>query len=472
MDNESSSNRKLEWMYKTGADLINREDYLTGKKVDKQIEEELSKNHVEHEIIPTSISRRQQFQGDNEQVDIIRKQMEDPLMQIRQKEIEMRKKILENPVKLKELHRLLKQEKDKKTSDSKSSAKKSKKKHKKSQRSSSSNSSSSEDKDLDQLLVEKYQKVKDKVGSDDEDGFLELRYQTLTKELDRMASKKKKKRRSESSPSSERDQKRKEPERRQRSKSNENNFRQRPRSNDRNRGNGNRQEQRFPEKRFQEQRRSRSPRMERKRSPQNRQNDFNRQQMSSRRSRSPQKSFRNRSKSPQRPFRNRSRSPTNNRNDKRRGRSPMRNPSRPNYDSRKSKSPQEKSRNKSRSPRREKDSRKRSRSPKESSRKKSRTPKPSSRTKPLTDAEMDAKRAEMVNNADWREKDRSKTVKKYRENEELEKNQHEKTFDKDFLNKHMKKAHNETASVESRIKANLNNIQRSSRTMDTNFARR
>lgn len=111
MDSESSSNRKLEWMYKTGADLINREDYLTGKKVDKQIEEELSKNHVEHEIIPTSISRRQQFQGDNEQVDIIRKQMEDPLMQIRQKEIEMRKKILENPVKLKELHRLLKQEK-------------------------------------------------------------------------------------------------------------------------------------------------------------------------------------------------------------------------------------------------------------------------------------------------------------------------------------------------------------------------
>lgn len=102
---------KLEWMYKTGSDLINRDEYLTGRKVDKQFEEIEGKNHVEHEVIPHSISRRTNELFNTEQVDILTKQMEDPLMAIKQKEMEARRKLLENPVKLKELHRLLKQEK-------------------------------------------------------------------------------------------------------------------------------------------------------------------------------------------------------------------------------------------------------------------------------------------------------------------------------------------------------------------------
>lgn len=94
------------------------------------------------------------------------------------------------------------------------------------------------------------------------------------------------------------------------------------------------------------------------------------------------------------------------------------------------------------------------------------------RKKPLTEEEMDAMRAEMMQNANWREKDREKTVKKYREMEEEEKTKHEKEFDKDFLNRHMKKAQDQLGSVATRIKSNLNNIQRTSRTMDSNFARR
>ena len=66
---------------------------------------------MEHEVLPASISRRKDALDDKSQVDIVRKQMEDPLMQIKQREMEQRRKILENPVKLKELHRLLKQEK-------------------------------------------------------------------------------------------------------------------------------------------------------------------------------------------------------------------------------------------------------------------------------------------------------------------------------------------------------------------------
>lgn len=109
---DSSGNPKLEWMYKTGQDLINREEYLTGRKVDKQFEDlTTGENCVEHEVLPASISRRKNELDNHEQVDIIRKQMEDPLMAIKQREMEARRKILENPVKLKELHRLLKKEK-------------------------------------------------------------------------------------------------------------------------------------------------------------------------------------------------------------------------------------------------------------------------------------------------------------------------------------------------------------------------
>lgn len=94
------------------------------------------------------------------------------------------------------------------------------------------------------------------------------------------------------------------------------------------------------------------------------------------------------------------------------------------------------------------------------------------RKKPLTEEEMNEIRAKMMENADWREKDREKTVKKHREAEEQEKVSHQKDFDKDFLNRHMKKAQDQVGSVESRIRSNLNNIQRSGRTMDSHFAKR
>lgn len=95
-----------------------------------------------------------------------------------------------------------------------------------------------------------------------------------------------------------------------------------------------------------------------------------------------------------------------------------------------------------------------------------------SRKKPLTEDEMNAIRAEMMQNADWREKDREKTVKKHRELEEKEILSHVKDFDKNFLDRHLKKAQEQTKSLEKRIKSNLNNIQRSGRTMDSNFAKR
>lgn len=58
---------KLDWIYKNANSLVNREDYLVGRKVDKALEQlnedekekkivlPTPKNHVEHECIPPSI---------------------------------------------------------------------------------------------------------------------------------------------------------------------------------------------------------------------------------------------------------------------------------------------------------------------------------------------------------------------------------------------------------------------------------
>lgn len=67
----TDDSRRLEWMYKGGESSLNREEYLTGRAIDKHFEEQdkvdrqkdtsnlvgvtVQKNHVEHECIPFSI---------------------------------------------------------------------------------------------------------------------------------------------------------------------------------------------------------------------------------------------------------------------------------------------------------------------------------------------------------------------------------------------------------------------------------
>lgn len=65
---------KLEWMYKTGQDLVNREDYLLGKKVDKQFEETIG--NIER-VLPQSIVRSEiiassSYNKHEDQIDILR----------------------------------------------------------------------------------------------------------------------------------------------------------------------------------------------------------------------------------------------------------------------------------------------------------------------------------------------------------------------------------------------------------------
>lgn len=66
----TDDNTKLQWMYKGGESTLNREEYLTGRSIDKHFEQQdtverqkeqnlvgvtVPKNHVEHECIPFSI---------------------------------------------------------------------------------------------------------------------------------------------------------------------------------------------------------------------------------------------------------------------------------------------------------------------------------------------------------------------------------------------------------------------------------
>lgn len=79
----------------------------------------------------------------------------------------------------------------------------------------------------------------------------------------------------------------------------------------------------------------------------------------------------------------------------------------------------------------------------------------------------------MMDNATWREADRSQVVRKHREAYAREEAQNrDRDFDKEFINKEVKKAIANQNSIGDRIRANLNNIQRTASSMDTNFARK
>jgi hypothetical protein len=89
----------------------------------------------------------------------------------------------------------------------------------------------------------------------------------------------------------------------------------------------------------------------------------------------------------------------------------------------------------------------------------------------LTDAEKQAKLAEMMSNATWRDQQRTSRVNKYREGQEKEDIEASKEHDKNFINRELKRAQ-ENLTVEGRITANKYKIQRGHGDMDKNFARR
>ncbi|KAF7403089.1 hypothetical protein HZH66_005356 [Vespula vulgaris] len=351
---EKKDDKKLDWMYKGPNEMVNREEYLLGRPIDKSFEQvaqaqkdadlnRAPKNHVEYECIPPSL----RFFSGNEQVDLARKMQEDPLYAIKKKEMETRSLLLKNPVKLKKIKELLEQQTKKKETKKKSKKKKS----------INSTDNSDDETELDNLLAAKYKQLKDKISE-----------KHLMKSMKKIKHKKRKK--------------------------SSNTY-------------------------------TKSDRTSKKeREYQYRRNTMHREDNSYKDNENNKKRYKER-------------------------------PSIEKYfdDSHKRKShhssfnlPQKKI-NEDR-----------------------RTEQKWIPKKKLTEEEKEKRRQEMMANATWRNKERERNIKQYHEEEKKELS-NEKIYNRDFIRKQLVAAA-EVGTVASRIKSNINNIQRSCRAMDTNFAKR
>ncbi|XP_005531562.1 pre-mRNA-splicing factor CWC25 homolog [Poecile atricapillus] len=134
---------KLEWMYQGPGGMVNRDEYLLGRPVDKFILDKVGDRDGasgDSGLLPGSIFARA---GASSVLDMATKIREDPLFMIRKKEEEKKREVLNNPVKMKKIKALLQNSLDKKERKRKKEKKKKHKKHRR--RSSSSDSSSSEE---------------------------------------------------------------------------------------------------------------------------------------------------------------------------------------------------------------------------------------------------------------------------------------------------------------------------------------
>ncbi|XP_071941914.1 pre-mRNA-splicing factor CWC25 homolog [Antedon mediterranea] len=126
---------KLQWMYKGADDLVDAEDYLLGKKVDQAIvKKQRGEASEKSQDIASSVGAKFDESETTQAVDMANKLREDPLFMIKQQELNKKKDLLNNPVRMKQLQELLKQSKQ-------SKKKKKKKKHASSSDESSDSSS-------------------------------------------------------------------------------------------------------------------------------------------------------------------------------------------------------------------------------------------------------------------------------------------------------------------------------------------
>ena len=153
LETEATAN-KMDWMYKGISGIADREEYLTGRKIDKtfeMMERASNPNAAKDEEESAPINQLTSGSGTLAEAttvsvnDLTAKMREDPLFAIQMKQHEQRKEILQNPVKLKAIQELLKtalKEDKKHKSKKKKKDKKSKKKHKQKDKESRSGKSS------------------------------------------------------------------------------------------------------------------------------------------------------------------------------------------------------------------------------------------------------------------------------------------------------------------------------------------
>ena len=114
----------MNWIYEAPGENINREDYLLGKKVDKYVDPTLQAAEREKHLLATTPGALFAGASVNATVDLENKIREDPLFEIKKREQEAKKRLANNPVKLKQLRALVEEVKGA------GSKKKKKRKHK------------------------------------------------------------------------------------------------------------------------------------------------------------------------------------------------------------------------------------------------------------------------------------------------------------------------------------------------------
>lgn len=413
-----ADNHGTGWMYNPDSEM-NKEEYLLGKKIGTNFESQGTMgqiNAVEYDCAPPSIfaSRAQH------QVDMQRKLMEDPLVVIKKREVEERKRILDNPLKVRALQEhiasLKQAKKDKK-----------KKKKKKKKRKGSSDSDES-DTDLDLKLLQRLQRIE---GRDSAAGAADQSEQEQ-----------------QESPSAKY--------RRDASPSPDTPPRARKQFNPKFRDGGHHPHHRTG-----------PPQLDGTPPPPSVRREAYRRKS---RSQSPPgrrpAARRSRSRSPPARRRSRSRSPA-----RKQSRSPPRRRSR-------SRSPAPRRRSRSRSPPKRKHSRsptKRHRSQeKRGGRDDGSTGAEVKKEKEKAESKEEEKARrlrEMMDNATWREDQRTKKVQAHRDREQQEEEERRREHDPEFLARQLKRAA-ANSSLETRIRSNKYNIQRDHGVMDKNFARR
>ncbi|XP_072525136.1 pre-mRNA-splicing factor CWC25 homolog isoform X2 [Salminus brasiliensis] len=143
---------RLDWMYQGPAGQISREEYLLGRPVDKQItqqyEEPESGPSSETGLLPGSIFNPSTPASS---LDMAAKIREDPLFEIRKREEDKKRSVLTNPVKMKEIQKMLRQnlekEKDKKKKRKKDKKEKREEKERRKDKKHKRRSSSSDEED-------------------------------------------------------------------------------------------------------------------------------------------------------------------------------------------------------------------------------------------------------------------------------------------------------------------------------------
>ncbi|RNA22957.1 pre-mRNA-splicing factor CWC25 -like protein [Brachionus plicatilis] len=89
---KQESDKKIEWLY--SGNKIDRDAYLLGRPINKLL---IEKEQDE--------SQQSQFQAST--IDMENKIREDPLFEIKKQEIQAKKKILENPLKMKQIEQMI-----------------------------------------------------------------------------------------------------------------------------------------------------------------------------------------------------------------------------------------------------------------------------------------------------------------------------------------------------------------------------